>query len=199
MNYCAFESQQLIPTPNNIVYNVPATTWDHGNMCIPASSATPLTTHPTHNHASPHQQDASNNYYAPLVDMEADIADDATVCCSNLAHTADDNSTQATDEEEWTDSDEESASIPPTDCNKLGVVDATSFQYFKRGTRGTSESAVQILQQANSQLDLPRAQTIFNTSKLDRTVEWAFSDSGATGHFLINGAAAVNVRPATNQ
>ena len=40
--------------------------------------------------------------------MKADIADDTTVCCSNLARTANDDSTQTTDEDEWTDSDEES-------------------------------------------------------------------------------------------
>ena len=73
---------------------------EQGSKSIPTSSAAPLTMHPTRTHSSPHQQDTNTNYYAQLVALEADIADNATVCCSNLARTANDDSTQATDEEE---------------------------------------------------------------------------------------------------
>ena len=44
--------------------------------------------------------------------------------------------------------------------------------------------------------DLPQVTTIFDQKKVTRAVKWAISDSGATGHFLIAGAPAVNIRPA---
>ena len=137
------------------------------------------------------------------MEVEADIADDATVCCPNLASAASDNNTQATVKEEWTNNDDENGDSQCTNIDNLDGVDDASFQYYKRGTRGTSASAAQFLQQqqtaptrtkawnsivqANNLRDLPMANTIFNTIKLDKAIEWAFSDSGATGHFLING------------
>ena len=40
------------------------------------------------------------------------------------------------------------------------------------------------------------AATSFNTPKLKQAVQWAFSDSGATVHFLVEGVPVVNKRPA---
>ena len=42
------------------------------------------------------------------------------------------------------------------------------------------------------------AATIFDAAKLQRVTEWAISDSGATGHFLVEGAPVVNKRKATH-
>ena len=52
--------------------------------------------------------------------------------------------------------------------------------------------------QANNLIDLPQAKTIFNMERLRPIVEYAISDSGATAHFLVEGAPAVNVQKATN-
>ena len=38
------------------------------------------------------------------------------------------------------------------------------------------------------------ANTVFNTIKLEKAVEWAFSGLGAIVHFLVNGSAAVNIQ-----
>jgi hypothetical protein len=111
------------------------------------SSTAPLTMHPSHTHSLSHQQDANTNYYAQLVEVEADIADDATVCCPNLASAASDNSTQAIVKEEWTNSDDKNGDSQCTNIDNIDGVDAASFQYNKRGTCGTSASAAQFLQQ----------------------------------------------------
>ena len=44
--------------------------------------------------------------------------------------------------------------------------------------------------------ELPMAETIFNTKVMKDWVEYAVSDSGATGHFLVEGAPVVNKRVA---
>ena len=44
--------------------------------------------------------------------------------------------------------------------------------------------------------NLQQAELIFDTAKVTQAVEYAISDSGATGHFLVDGAAAINVEPA---
>ena len=41
---------------------------------------------------------------------------------------------------------------------------------------------------------LPTAETIFNETRVTRQVEFAISDSGATAHFLVEGAPIVNMR-----
>ena len=45
---------------------------------------------------------------------------------------------------------------------------------------------------------LPNAGTIFDPKRLQRTVEYALSDSGATAHFLIEGAPVTNKKVATS-
>ena len=42
--------------------------------------------------------------------------------------------------------------------------------------------------QANRLIDLPNTSTIFNTRKLTNMVKFAISDSGASAHFLLEGA-----------
>ena len=62
----------------------------------------------------------------------------------------------------------------------------------------TKANAWQHIVQANNLSQLPHATTIFDASKIMRCVKHAISDSGATGHFLIKGAPAVNIKIATN-
>ena len=50
--------------------------------------------------------------------------------------------------------------------------------------------------QANRLTDLPNASTIFNTRKLTNMVKFAISDSGASAHFLLEGAPVVNKKVA---
>ena len=57
--------------------------------------------------------------------------------------------------------------------------------------------AWQHIVQANNLRELPQAKTILKDERLTRAVKWALSDSGATGHFLIKGSPAVNIKPAT--
>jgi len=46
--------------------------------------------------------------------------------------------------------------------------------------------------------ELPNAGTIFNTTRLKYAVEYAISDSGATVHFLVEGAPVANLKIAEN-
>ena len=61
----------------------------------------------------------------------------------------------------------------------------------------TSQQAWQHSIQTKKLREVPQAQTIFDRERVTRAVKWAISDSGATGHFLIAGAPAVNIKPAT--
>ena len=45
---------------------------------------------------------------------------------------------------------------------------------------------------ANNIQNHPMAEQMLNTTKIRRAVEWAISDSGATGHFLVEGVPVVN-------
>ena len=47
--------------------------------------------------------------------------------------------------------------------------------------------------QANNLCELLMTNTIFFTLKLEKAVEWPFSYSGAKGHTLVHGLAAVNI------
>jgi len=54
-----------------------------------------------------------------------------------------------------------------------------------------------IIQQQDLQ-DLPNVGTIFNTTRMKNAVEYAISDSGAKGHFLVEGATLANLKIAAN-
>ncbi len=41
------------------------------------------------------------------------------------------------------------------------------------------------------------ALAMLNTKRLVRQVQYVLSDSGASSHFLVKGASAVNIKPAT--
>ena len=118
---------------------------------------------------------------------EADISDDETVCMSNIKE-MDDNWTQATEdmtsEEE---SDEENEYIPPTSK----IIHPT---HVKMPTRTV---AWKTIIQANNLQATPHAATIFDVKRVTRSVKHAISDSGATGHFLVENAPATNICPAS--
>ena len=54
------------------------------------------------------------------------------------------------------------------------------------------------LVQANNLQELPMAATIFNKPEVCRAIKYAISDSGATGHFIVEGSPVVNKQPSTN-
>ena len=60
----------------------------------------------------------------------------------------------------------------------------------------TRQTSWQSILQSNNMQELPKSATSVNTPNLKRAVQWYLSDSGATGHFLIEGAPVVNKRPA---
>ena len=87
-------------------------------------------------------------FCAQLCEKEPDITDSAVVCFPNQTHPASNDSTHVTNEEEWMDSDNNiTVDNKYTIDNTISVLDATTFQYYKISTRGTSASAAQILQQ----------------------------------------------------
>ena len=53
----------------------------------------------------------------------------------------------------------------------------------------------QSIVQAHKLQELPTAALIFHPTRLQEAVQYAISDSGATGHFLVQGAPVVNKRP----
>ena len=60
------------------------------------------------------------------------------------------------------------------------------------------QTAWQALIQEHQLNALPRAQTIFDMAKITRVAKYAISDSGATGHFLVEEAPVVNKERAKN-
>ena len=47
-------------------------------------------------------------------------------------------------------------------------------------------------------MQIKKAEVIFNTPKIIKAVEYAISDPGATGHFLVEGAPVTNLQVARN-
>ena len=149
----------------------------------PAHNMALLTTHPAPISCLSHPHINSVYYYAHLYEKEPDVADNATVCCSNQTHPSSDDSTHVTDEEECTDSANGSLGANTHSINTtLVLLDVAGFQYYKSGTRGTTASTAQILEQpqhtttrstawryiiqVNSLHELPMVNTIFNTIRL---------------------------------
>ncbi len=126
------------------------------------------------------------NDYATLA--KNDGADDETVCMSNSKE-RDDEWTQATEDltsEEG--SDDDSWYIPPTNR----IIHPTHVKM------PTCLAAWKTIVQANNLHATPHATTIFDVQRVTRSVKHAISDSGATGHFLVENAPATNICPATN-
>ena len=62
----------------------------------------------------------------------------------------------------------------------------------------TQSKAWQHIIQANNLHELPKSAAIFHAKKVARYVEYAISDSGTTGPFLVDNAAITNKKVATN-
>ena len=122
-----------------------------------------------------------NNFYALLTMDEGEQCDDddvdITVCMSNVTVKEDDTITtaQLTDDE-WLE-DESKITLRPS---------AVSMP--------TRSNAWQSIIQANNLQQIQHAEMAFNAARVTRAVKHAISDSGATGHFLVEGAPAVNIR-----
>ena len=62
----------------------------------------------------------------------------------------------------------------------------------------TKEEAWNMIRRNEDLDDLPNASTVFGNKKVTRQVEFSISDSGATAHFLVEGAPIINMRVAEN-
>ena len=84
--------------------------------------------------------------------------------------------------------------IPRCDpnCEKREQINKMVKPYFLPNSRWAKNAWQSIVTQQELQ-ELPNAGTIFNTTRLKHAVEYAISDSGATGHFLVQGAPVANL------
>jgi len=129
---------------------------------------------------------------------EGDFADDETVGASNRKHDYDDENTISTTDmsEETIDSEEESSAEDENENDYSPPTNTT-----RRPTRiimPTRSKAWKRLIQANNLMQMPRAHAIFDAKRVTRSVKHAISDSGATGHFLVEDAPVVNKQVAAN-
>ena len=113
----------------------------------------------------------------PLQDQ---YADDITVMASN----------QST-EDLWIDDTSDTAEQETVPTNIRPILQPCTQSMPTRHT------AWQALIKQDSLNTLPRADTIFDVARVTRSVQHAISDSGATGHFLVEGAPVINMRIAT--
>ena len=136
-----------------------------------------------------------------------DDDDDITVVASNVTRqsTKSDDATASTASMS-DDDDEGHTSLPyyPTYATtyqtsrpankKLTPAKQSPFHLQPATPMATRRSAWTQIVQANNLQQLPRSATIFNPQRLARAVKHAISDSGATGHFLAEGAPVINKR-----
>ena len=118
--------------------------------------------------------------------IKNDCADDETVCVSNCEDRDDEwtRTTEAMTSDD--DTDDECGYIPPTN----EIIHPT---HIKLPTRSAAWKSIV---QANNLRETPNAAPIFDAQRVTRSVRHAISDSGATGHFLVENAPATNIRPA---
>jgi hypothetical protein len=77
-------------------------------------------------------------------------------------------------------------------CEKPEQTNKIVTPVFPPNSRWAENAWHSIVTQQELQ-ELPNAGTIFNTTRLQHAVEYAISDSGATGHFLVQGAPVANL------
>jgi hypothetical protein len=80
-------------------------------------------------------------------------------------------------------------------CEKPEQVNEMVTPFFLPNSRWAKNAWQSIVTQQELQ-ELPNAGTIFNTTRLKQAIEYAISDSGATGHFLVQGAPSISSKPA---
>ena len=131
-----------------------------------------------------------NNEYFYATYKDNDFVNDETVCMSNVEDKYVDDRTATMEElKSNEESPQEEAYIPPT----KNIIRPRIL------TMPTINKAWQKYIQTNNLHELPQAETIFNTARITRSVKHAISDSGATGHFLVENAPVTNKHPAINQ
>ena len=118
-----------------------------------------------------------------------DDDDDETVVMSNLSSlknskaSDDATATTANSTDDELSDDESTHNVPIIPCNIA---------------LPTKQQAWSTLVQQQDLQTLPNAGTIFDPKRLQRTVQYALSDSGATAHFLIEGAPVTNKKVTTS-
>ena len=144
----------------------------------------------------PRQPFGESNYFACLgADEELnddgiecnifpDCSDDKTVCVSNTTCGSDDVTMKMEE-----DNSTYAGKLSPLITN---VADFCNPAPLPTPTQLTAGQAIV---QANNLRELPMAAKISNTPKPKRAVHWDFSDSGATGQFLVEGAPVFNKQP----
>ena len=132
------------------------------------------------------------NYYANLCNHDDDD-DDITVVMSNKSgQMANDDAITTTAEL----SDDEST-ISDTFCANNITLQPSCWNNSPLSLPTRAQAWQHIAQ--NGLIDgLPHASLIHNTNDLSNVIHYALSDSGATAHFLMEGAPATNVQKATN-
>ena len=79
--------------------------------------------------------------------------------------------------------------------------DVTVWMINKCSTKEIEDSTITTVDNsvdAHNLQELPNAAPILNPTRLQGAVQYAISDSGATGHFLSQGAPVVNKRPTSS-
>ena len=121
---------------------------------------------------------ATNNRFSILSE---DDDDDVTVAMSNLSSGKDEPNDDATATTTTVTDDESSDDESPQEIRPCQIAFPTKQQAW-----------CNLVQQQNLH-NLPNASTIFNPKKL----QYALFDSGATAHFLVDGAPVTNKKVAT--
>jgi len=134
------------------------------------------------------------NYFAALEDD-----DDETVAASNVSERYLDEANIDMESEIPTKHDETPTHIlhtttPRCDPNyeKPEQTNKMVTPVFLPNSRWAENEWQSIVTQQELQ-ELPNAGTIFNSTRPKHAVEYAISDSGATGHFLVQGAPVANL------
>jgi len=124
-----------------------------------------------------------NNYYGLLsMDDDNDNTDDATIVTSNKSTG---NSMRTTHMPTMIDDNSTITQQNPLKIRSTSISLPTKAKAWMRVIH------------ANNLTQLPQAAMALNTKRVTRAVQWAISDSGATGHFMVEGAAVINKQPAT--
>ena len=121
----------------------------------------------------------NNNYYGLLSIDDDDDQDDITIITSNKTTS--------------------SSALPehiPTQINTESMLIRPSLIRTTAINLPTKAKAWRHIIHDNSLTQLPQASMALNTKRIVRAVKWAISDSGATGHFMVEGAPVINKQPA---
>ena len=145
---------------------------------------------------------SSSNYYHALHAEEEDeneYDDDVTVVTSNTScnkgycSTGTYTTEEDTDDDWTTDDDSTSEEESTKSDNKIQ-------RNSEKNNNVTRQQAWNSIIQVNNLQDLPAANIIFDNQRVVKQVEieYALSDSGASGHFLVEGAPVTRKRVAKN-